>query len=339
MTILVNTRNLLGHTTGVQRYTRSILDYWNKNQYEQIEPHNTNNCNGIKGHLWEQFNVPKKINKNDILWSPANTGPITVKNQVLTIHDTVPFDHPEWMSRKFTTWYKFMQPIIAKRAAHIITVSHFSKERIVENFNIPEEKISVVYNGITPKYYDGNILTDKWKTIKYILTVGSVEPRKNIKRLISAFIEAKKELDATLKLVIVGKKGNNNIFNYSDELHLSNVEDSIIFTGHVSDEELGQIYKNAKGFCYPSIYEGFGLPPLEALAYGIPVLTSNTTSMKELFTGKAILVDPYSIESIKYGILDLFKLEPSIILKGQAFARSLTWEKTSKQTFQLISSF
>ncbi|MCK4160461.1 glycosyltransferase family 4 protein, partial [Klebsiella pneumoniae] len=153
----------------------------------------------------------------------------------------------------------------------------------------------------------------------YVLTVGSVEPRKNIQRLISAFLEANKELDPSLKLVIVGKRGNDNIFNNSNQEQLKNVQDSVIFTGHIDDDELAQIYRNAKGFCYPSIYEGFGLPPLEALAYGIPVLTSNTTSMKELFTNKAILVDPFSIESIKGGIINLLKLDNTVTLKAVSY--------------------
>ncbi|PJH53641.1 glycosyltransferase family 1 protein, partial [Klebsiella pneumoniae] len=161
----------------------------------------------------------------------------------------------------------------------MITVSHFSKERIIENFNIAEEKVSVIYNGINLRSVDETPINDKWKFKNYVLTVGSVEPRKNIQRLISAFLEAKKELDPSLKLVIVGKRGNDNIFNNSNQEQLKNVQDSVIFTGHIDDDELAQIYRNAKGFCYPSIYEGFGLPPLEALAYGIPVLTSNTTSM------------------------------------------------------------
>ncbi|HDU4045177.1 TPA: glycosyltransferase family 4 protein [Klebsiella aerogenes] len=337
--MVVNTRNLLGHTTGVQRYTSSILDYWSESEYERIEPSDSLNCSGMKGHLWEQLNIPRKINKNNILWSPANTGPVAVKNQIITIHDTVPFDHPEWMSRKFTAWYKFMQPIIARKALHIITVSHFSKERIIENFNIAEEKVSVIYNGINLRSVDETPINDKWKFKNYVLTVGSVEPRKNTQRLISAFLEAKKELDPSLKLVIVGKRGNDNIFNNSNQEQLKNVQDSVIFTGHIDDDELAQIYRNAKGFCYPSIYEGFGLPPLEALAYGIPVLTSNTTSMKELFTNKAILVDPFSIESIKGGIINLLKLDNTVTLKGKEFAQTLTWEKASRETFQLLRSF
>lgn len=339
MTIIVNTRNLSGHKTGVQRYTSSILQHWTLNDYDIISPSAKEKSMGLSGHLWEQFYIPKEINKNDLLWSPANTGPIMVKNQVITIHDTVPFDHPEWMSRKFTAWYKFMQPLIAKKAAHIITVSHFSKERIVENFKISEDRVSVIYNGITPVSVENIKKANRWKSVNYLLTVGSVEPRKNISRLISAFIEAKKRLDPSLKLVIVGKKGSNSIFSSFNDLETRDYQDSIIFTGHVDDEELDNIYRNAKGFCYPSIYEGFGLPPLEALAYGVPVLTSNTTSMKELFTDKAILVDPFSIESIKSGIIELFHLKNTVTLNGQAFAQSLTWEKTAKETLQLLKSF
>ncbi|VGF88526.1 glycosyltransferase family 4 protein [Klebsiella pneumoniae] len=342
--MIINCRNLLGHTTGVQRYTQRIIDELKKNNNKIIEIRPKQGMSGIKGHLWEQLILPLEIMKEkekSSLWSPSNTGPLLIKDQVITIHDTVPFDHPEWLNKRFVEWYKYIQPKLVKKVRHIITISEFSKERIIENLGVPEHKISVVYNGVD---LNKNITFEKsahnnfGSLSNYILSVGSLEPRKNIANLIKAFIQFKKETKSDIKLVIVGKEGVGRVFNTSAS-HTKDVNKDIIYTGHVSDFELDFLHKNAKGFCYPSLYEGFGLPPLEAMLYGTPVLTSNNTAMKELCTGRAILIDPFSVTEIAEGIERLITkpVTEQQISSNIEFAHSLSWAKCAKETSNILN--
>ncbi|MEO3703105.1 glycosyltransferase family 1 protein [Acinetobacter ursingii] len=336
----INSRNLVGHTTGVQRYTKKIIENWNDQSIQEISP-DENFASGLKGHFWEQFILPRKCKDNKILWCPSNTGPLSYTNQVVTIHDTVPFDHPEWLNPKFVWWYKFLQPKLVKKVKHIITISEFSKNKIIEHFNIPEEKISVIYNGIDIENKSSNI-EEKNNFIDlppYILSVGSLEPRKNLSRLITAFLQYKKEIKSDIKLVIVGKEGVSRVFG---EAGVSEVNhDDIIFTGHVSDYELQYLYQHSLGFCYPSLYEGFGLPPLEAMQFSVPVLTSNSTAIKELCENRAILVEPISIESISEGIFNLLNggISQETIDNNLKYVKELSWKKCANQTYQVLSKY
>ncbi|WP_151725586.1 glycosyltransferase family 4 protein, partial [Acinetobacter ursingii] len=254
---------------------------------------------------------------------------------------TVPFDHPEWLNPKFVWWYKFLQPKLVKKVKHIITISEFSKNKIIEHFNIPEEKISVIYNGIDIENKSSNI-EEKNNFIDlppYILSVGSLEPRKNLSRLITAFLQYKKEIKSDIKLVIVGKKGVSRVFG---EAGVSEVNhDDIIFTGHVSDYELQYLYQHSLGFCYPSLYEGFGLPTLEAMQFSVPVLTSNSTAIKELCENRAILVEPISIESISEGIFNLLNggISQETIDNNLKYVKELSWKKCANQTYQVLSKY
>lgn len=344
--MIINTRNLLGHTTGVQRYTQSIIEEFNDNNfsYTTIQP-KTNTISGVKGHLWEQVILPfnmMKTSKKGVLWSPSNVGPISISNQIVTIHDTVPFDHPEWLNKSFVSCYKYLQPLLAKKVRHIITISEFSKQRIIEHLKVPESKISVIYNGVNiKKESKQSLFENKFLSLgNYILSVGSLEPRKNISRLLEAFELYQKETNSDIKLVIVGHEGVTRVFK-SSYSNVSRNNKNIIYTGHVSDAELSYLYENAKGFCYPSMYEGFGLPPLEAMSYGIPVLTSNTTALKELCENRAILVDPHSVSSIAEGIYSLIHNNPSFINinNNKSYADSLSWSRCALRTHEVLSSF
>jgi glycosyltransferase involved in cell wall biosynthesis len=338
--MLVNCRNLVGHTTGVQRYTRKIIENWTHSSFQQVSP-DEKFSSGLKGHFWEQFILPRHCKDKELLWCPSNTGPLSYANQVVTIHDTVPFDHPEWLNPKFVWWYKFLQPKLAHKVNHIITISEFSKNKIIENLKIPEYKISVIYNGVDIVNIEASLQEEnKFLNLPpYILSVGSLEPRKNLTRLIAAFIQYKNETKSEIKLVIVGKKGVNRVFNEAgiDEINT----DDIIFTGHVSDTELQYLYKNTLGFCYPSLYEGFGLPPLEAMQFSVPVLTSNTTAIKELCEHRAILIEPTSIDSISEGIFKLLRgdISQKTIDDNLKYVQELSWKKCAEKTYQILSKY
>lgn len=336
--INVNARNLGIHTTGVQRYTRQIINHWDVLSFNKLAP--VSPMHGFKGHLWEQFILPMK-NSGGILWSPSNTGPLAVKNQVVTIHDIVPFDHPEWLNKKFVEWYQFLQPKLVKRVAHIITISEFSKDRIIDVLKVPESKISVVYNGVD-SVDDDNIFTKQQLNLpfrKYLLSVGSLEPRKNISRLISAWKTIQSKLSEDIGLIIVGAKGLDRVFNMEPSVTSAGSDsDRVYFTGHVSDKVLSSLYHHADAFCYPSLYEGFGLPPLEAMSHNVPVITSNTTAMAELCGGLAELICPTDVDEIANAIyIQLTRPDLLRVHNAKNAVEKLSWLNCASQTIEIIN--
>lgn len=288
MKICVNTRALNMPLTGVQRYLKSIIPFLDG--IEQISPINGNS---YIGHIWEQFVLPVKI-KGKVLWSPCNTGPIFHKNQIITIHDIAVIEHPEWFSKAFASWYAFLWPRLLVKVKHIVTVSEYSKNKIANLYNIDPSRISVV-----PACLDKDFIeyTSTGKREDEILFVGSMDPRKNVQGLLQAWtIISKKHPD--YKLIVVGAK--SKIFS---KFELVNNLQNVVFTGRVTDDELVQLYRRAKLFVFPSFYEGFGLPPLEAMSQGCPVVVSHTTSLPEVCGDAALFVNPYDEKDIAEKII------------------------------------
>lgn len=336
--IFCNTRVMNANMTGVQRYTKNILEHFPQDKYSTVSPEEK--CSrGVKGHVWDQILLPTKI-KNHLLWSPNNTGPMYYKRQVLTLHDLVHVDHPDTLSRLYTNWYNYFLPILCKNAAHIITISEFSRSRIIEHFKIPESKITVIYNGVKQGIkYENSKSNYKLPFKRYVLSLGSIEPRKNISTLISAWKNIFKKLPDDIGLVIVGGKGNSDIFKSS--LHDTDVE-RIFYTGHLSDDHVNQLYADALVFVYLSYYEGFGLPPLEAMSYGIPVVTGNRTSLPEVVGDAGIMVDPLSVTECSSAIIELINNKDKredFRLKGVDRASKFTWEDSSRKTWTILQKF
>ena len=344
----VNGRNLTMHTTGVQRYTQQILDCWGKsdNSFSVVMP--SRPMHGPIGHLWEQFILPTMLIKQDVLWSPSNTGPILCPaKQVITMHDFATLDHPEWTSRKFSIFYRFLLPKIANRCDGIIAVSDYTKSRILHHVNIDPDKVVVIKNGVDSKFYklsdsfvNGALIRKKYgmPSGRYVLSVSSIEPRKNISSLLKAWEKICPFIDDDIQLVLVGRS-NPRIFADSG---LNCIPPRVVFTGFVDDVDLPSLYQDALVFAYLSLYEGFGLPPLEAMAAGVAVLTSNTTSIPEVVADKAITVNPLSIDEIADGLLLLLNndsLRVRLAMDGPIHAKSFNWTHTGKQTFEYIKRF
>jgi glycosyltransferase involved in cell wall biosynthesis len=226
------------------------------------------------------------------------------------------------------------------KADKIITVSQNTKDDLVEMFNYNPKKIKVIYNGVDNSYkiIDNKKLIseikDKYDTGKdFLLYVGNIKPHKNIPVLLKAL----SNIDKQNKLVIVGKrdKAYDEIFDIIDQ---NNLEDRIIFTGFVPDKDLILLYNAATLFVYPSLYEGFGLPPLEAMACGTPVITSNVSSLPEVVGYAAITVDPYNINGLAEEINKVLGnevLQKAMIKKGIERAKEFTWEKTARETIRV----
>jgi glycosyltransferase involved in cell wall biosynthesis len=338
MEIVCNTRCTHALLTGTQRYTTEILKELPV-RIKTVSPA-PELSRGMKGHLWEQLILPGKVNKN-LLWSPSNSGPVYGGRQVVTIHDVVSFDHPEWLNTNYVRWYNVMLPLVLKKATHIITISKFTKQRLMKLFGTPESKISLIYNGIdsinTVINNDGPDIAIPFK--RYILSLGSLEPRKNIPLLLNAWEKVLPEIPEDIGLIVVGEKGNKKVFK---DAGIKKIPTRVHFTGHIPDIQLKKLLSGALVFVYISMYEGFGLPPAEAMGAGIPVISSNTTAMPEVIEEAGVLIDPYSETDC---CMALKKLILNDSLRSDLSARSLnqaqkfSWRDTALQTYNVLKSF
>ncbi len=341
--IVINTRCLSNYSlTGVQRYTKEIVNRLPNSFIKLIKPKHY--VDGIAAHLWEQVYLPKKIGR-DLLWSPSNTGPLLVSNQVLTICDVAPLDHPEWFTKKFSSWYKFFIPKLAKRVKQVITISNYSKFRIMETCGISDLKIAVTYLGVSdsfrPMPNDAIEYTRKKLGIPspyYIVALGSVEPRKNLCNLLKAWQIIRPKISKDIWLVIAGVKGKSLVF---DTVNFDKLPSNVYKTGYVSDSYLPALYSGAMLTTYLSFYEGFGLPPLEAMACGTAVLTSNTTSLPEVIGNSGLMVDPNNPEKISEALLALItnsSYREELGSKGRERAKQFNWDITTKQTLKILQN-
>ncbi len=241
-----------------------------------------------------------------------------------------------WYSDK---WYK-NTGIYLNRASMVVAVSEYVKKSIIQYYGIPEEKIKVVYPGIRKNFRvlkkDEYNIPDDFKTfMPFILTVATSVERKNLKRLIQSFAMLKTGFK-DLKLVIAGDLRLKE--KLSDDIAKNGLDDSIHFTGYLDADRLVYLYNMAELFVFPSLYEGFGLPVLEAMACGCPVVTSNVSALPEVSGGAAVLVDPYNTEEIKDAIERVLTdtgLKNEMRIKGLKHAENFSWEKSALQIIHL----
>ena len=299
--------------------------------------------------FWQLFVLSSKLRKMQInvLHSTNYITPLfKFKLRVIvTVNDLTFFLFPEKFTVTKRLFFKFMVPIFVKRADEIIAASENTKKDILKFFKIPVEKIAVTFESY-PAYYNSNIskedsaiVLDKYGIIKnYFLFVGMIEPRKNILSILKAFIELDEELDEDL--IIVGKKGwyYREIEQFMDNIKDKKLKNKIIFTGFVSELELVSLYQNATIFLYPSFYEGFGIPPLEAMVCGVPVITSNTSSLPEVVGDAAIQINPYNYLELKEAIKFL-KENPhkrsEMSVKGKEQAKKFSLDEFTRNTINI----
>ncbi|HDS5084901.1 TPA: glycosyltransferase family 4 protein, partial [Klebsiella pneumoniae subsp. pneumoniae] len=256
-------------------------------------------------------------------YSPGYNSPFFfLKRTIFTIHDLNHIDFMENSSFLKRVYYNLILKRACRKAKKIFTVSEFSKQRIVNWAKIDKEKIFVLGNGVSESF---NYNVPKYQCdFKYILVVGNRKAHKNEPRALEAFLSA--DIDKRVKIVFTG--------NISDPLKAIiksyNAADRVIFSGRTSDQELASLYKSAEFLLFPSLYEGFGLPVIEAMACGTPVITSNTTSLVEISKNAALLVNPNSTDAIRSSIEQLFydeELKLQLSTKGLIVAKSFIWDE------------
>ena len=337
----INTRILSYPITGVQRYLLELLQRMPTGGIQQIAPQHP--LSGARAHLWEQTVLPLRA-RGQLLWSPSNTGPLAVSRQVVTIHDVVPIDHPEWLNQRFAAWYRFLTPKLARRVARVITDSEFTKARLLETTGVADDKVIVVPLGVDARFgpqdradVESAIQKLELPTSRYVLSLGSLEPRKNLGRLLRAWEVIYRSLPEDVWLVVSGAKGKSMVFQ--DVPELKTLPPRVFLTGHVPDELLPALYSGAMAFAYLSVYEGFGLPPLEAMASGTPTLVGNRASLPEVVGDAAVQVDPFDIEAIAGGLHRLIEdssLRAVLRERGLERAKQFDWDKTAEQTWQVL---
>jgi glycosyltransferase involved in cell wall biosynthesis len=347
--ILINGRFLLQPVTGVQRYAREIIQALSLLECQVFHfiiavptrgSFNTpwrmetiQDASVLPSYLWQQLRLPLIMKKTGahLLWSPCNIGPLFVKNHVVTIHDASVFSDPSWFSRRFRLYYRLILPLLGHSSKRIVTVSEFSRKELIKYHLARQKDISVIRGGVSNIFRP---IGQRPFPFPYILSVGTRDPRKNISRLIMAWKSLSPEIKENRKLVIVGM--DMSAFSKED---LGPTPDDVELKGYISDKELPSYYSGADLFVFPSLYEGFGLPPLEAMACGCPVIVSNVASLPEVCGNAAYHVNPYSVENIAEGIQRILTdegLRQSLIKKGLERAKLFSWENAAREHLEVF---
>jgi glycosyltransferase involved in cell wall biosynthesis len=348
--ICINGKFFGQQITGTQRYARELigqLDCLLSSGEQQISmevlvpkdarsiPQYTNlrvrTVGRTSGTLWEQVELPKYC-KGDILFTPSGGAPALHPRNVVTIHDAAVCAVPGGYSLVYRLWYRNLCRRVAQTAEHIFTVSDFSKSEIVKWYRAIPENVTVTYLGSEHFFRleaDHPALTRFGIPGKYILAVGSHNPNKNFHRI----VEAARHVGATGAHLVVAGGYDNRV--YRERMSLP---DSVRVLGYVSDSELKALYESAECFVFASLYEGFGLPALEALSSGCPVVVSHAASLPELFGGAACFCDPYEVEDIAAAIEQAIKLRRGRTDHLKAFARKFSWEKCAREILEVLRS-
>jgi glycosyltransferase involved in cell wall biosynthesis len=298
-------------------------------------------------YYWFERKLPAVLAKHkaDLFFSPD--GYLSLNSHVKSlpvIHDLNFAHRPGDLPFLIRKYYNFYFPRFAQKAARIATVSNYSKLDIHKTFKVPEEKIDVVYNGVNPIYKPVN------KEVKdvvkqqfanggdYFIYVGSLHKRKNIKNILLAFDAFKKNRSSGFKLVLVGNKMFNDN-EIQDTFHHLDFKNDVVFTGRLDNKELKDVLASAYAMLFVPFFEGFGLPLLEAMACGIPVITSEVTSLPEVAGNAALYADPYSIDSILEQMIALTsddKLYKRLITTGFERLKIFSWDQTASLVWKSI---
>lgn len=373
MKIAIDIRTINKPRSGVGYYVTNLIqklqDIDKENQYclisnngeyentfraqPNFENHRTwvSNENHLFGDFWESFYLPRLLEKKNVsvFHGPAFMAPLVKRNMgtVVTIHDIVSFIMPDTIPMKYAFYMRNLIKLVSRRADRIISVSHSTKNDLITWLGIPEEKITVVHQAVSEMFHpaesgdDGVEMRRRFGIHgRYMLFVGNLEPRKNLIRLMEAFAMSRERLGGSIQLVICGKKGwlCSGILKAYERIRRG---DDILITNYVNEKDLLGLYQNAEMFVFPTRYEGFGLPALEAMACGAPVITSNVSSLPEITGGAAMLIAPSDVGQISEAMIKLAgsaSLRSELRERGFKQAKLFSWTKTARQTLDVYRS-
>lgn len=298
-------------------------------------------------YWWFEKSLPAffKKNKIDAFISPDSFMSLKANVPTLLIVHDLAFEHyPEDVDKLVKRYYKRFMPRYCDKANRIVTVSEYTKQDVVKQYGISEGKIDVAHNGVRQKFSPIDValkkdVQNKWSEgCPYLVYVGSIHPRKNIKRLFQAFEVFKEATGSNWKLVIVGRKAwqSKDIFEAYEGMKHKN---EVCFTGRLSDHDLNNVVAGAEALTYVPYFEGFGLPIVEAQQCDVPVITSNVTSMPEVAGDSCLLVDPFSVSSISEGMKKMYAdntFRQEMIEKGKVNRERFKWENTAQQVWDSL---
>lgn len=371
MRICINASPAVHHIAGLGRYTQELITavlaidfeneyvaFYNRPSEAKVDPpldripHLTTNLptkpwrfSALLAHF-TRIPQDRMFPRVDLFHATDHLLPrLAGVKSVFTLHDLVFCFYPE-THKLLNRWFlTLMMPRFLKAADAVIAVSEHTKKDAISMYGVHENKIKVIHEGVGASFHrrpaDAVAAVRQRYSLpdRFILSVGTIEPRKNLTSLLEAY-HALKNVGSELGLVIVGKKG----WLYSDffsRLHQLGLEDQVIFPGFVPDDDLPPLYSAADLFVFPSLYEGFGLPVLEAMACGTPVVTSNASSLPEVVGDAAVLVDPTDVQALicaMSAVLDNKELRGELRAKGPTQAAKFSWENAARETLAVYTS-
>ena len=317
MRVAIDVSPLVQTRAGTARYLRALLRELERRDEVDVRRRAFGRDDKVstlaRDALWYPFALGRERDA-DVLHCPTYRGPLrSALPLVVTVHDLAVFRHPEAFNRWTRAYSPRVVPRVLAAASRVIAVSQFTRRELVDVLDVPEDKIRVVPNGVDDEFTAEGPVAEG----QYVLAVGTLEPRKNLPRL----VEAARRSDVELR--VVGARGWGGV-----EVGGNGVR----WLGEVSDEELARLYRGALCVAYPSRYEGFGIPVLEAMACGVPVVTARGTAMEEVADGAAVLVDPDDPADIAAGIERASAERDSLVARGLARARAFRWDAIADAT-------
>ncbi len=354
--VYVNGRFLLQPQTGVNRYAYELCRALKALGVAFIiicPSRKINSCYDVASfsivhwgvgtsHFWEQFVLPFFFfnkGKKAVLLNFTGIGPILHRRKVITIHDLAFLINSSWYKRSYRLLYRFLTPLSAATSLKILTVSRFSKNEIIRLLHVKPAKIEVVYNAVPAFFHTAQRIkqVSDSKQRRYVLAVSSIDPRKNFERLLKVFHLLQ---DCQIDLYVVGGQSRvfASLFQQGNRCYLEQA--NVKWLGRVSDQELTELYRNASCFIYPSLYEGFGIPPLEAMAMGCPVIVSDIPVLHEVCGDAALYTDPADEEDIALKIKDLCSNDAFrnvLINKGLHRIGLYDWQVSARKILTVIN--
>jgi glycosyltransferase involved in cell wall biosynthesis len=293
----------------------------------------------------DTIGLNRHLSQCDLIHSPDHCIPQTSKIPlVASIMDVIPLTHPEYLTSRLRTFKSQAFKYLARRANHIITISEYSAQQIAQVCKMDQSKITVTYLGVDHRYFEPHTpqqiqdVKAKYAIVKpYFLFVGTLQPRKNVLRLVQAYLKLPASVRQSLNLIIVGRAAQG-MEELTQLLQSGVPQDEVKWLKYLPDCDLKPLLQGSTAMVYPSLYEGFGLPIIEAYASAVPVITSQTTSMPEIAGDAALLVDPESTDSIKQAMLSIIDhpaQAQSRVIQGIKRARSFNWQSTASQTIEV----
>lgn len=368
MVIAVNARFLLNSLEGFGYFTKEVLSLLTRQHPEHrfhfffdrpfhndfiFSPNVTGHVlspparHPLLWKFWYDVRVTLQLKKvkADVFLSPDGQCSLTTTvPQCLVVHDLGFLHYPEGYQKSHLVYFKRYTPKFIGKAKTVATVSAFSKADIVRQYRTPEEKISVVYSGIKPSFHpisfeEQTAVKDQYTGgAEFFLYTGAIQPRKNLMNLLKAFSIFKRRMQSGMKLVLAGRLAWKND-EFLTLLKTYKYKEEVVLTGYLEESELARLTASAYAAVYPSFFEGFGVPVLEAMQCGVPALTSKDSSMEEISEGIGLYFDPYNVDDIAYKLMFIYKNEDerkALIEKGRPVAANYTWQQTADLLWECV---